>query len=176
MARGLLAAVPRRVAHVSAVAACAGSLSGLVKGHRRGVLVSAAWLHDVGYAAEARDTGFHALDGARFLRRRGVDVSVVNLVAHHSCALLEAEERGLEQVLTSEFPLDASLPHDLLCYCDMTTGPEGQRMDVTDRLQEIRERYGPGDVVTRFITRAEPRIVETVRGVEARLDVKAQSR
>lgn len=33
------------------------------------VLVAAAWLRDIGYAPEVVDTGFHPLDGARWLRR-----------------------------------------------------------------------------------------------------------
>jgi HD superfamily phosphodiesterase len=30
-------------------------------------VVTAAWLHDIGLAPDLRDTGFHPLDGARFL-------------------------------------------------------------------------------------------------------------
>jgi hypothetical protein len=139
------------------------------------LLVSAAWLHDVGYGPGLVSTGFHALDGARFLRLQGVDERVVNLVAHHSHSLLEAREHGLDGHLLAEFPFDHALPHDALCYCDMTTGPDGQRMAVHERLAEIRERYGPGDVVARFIASAEPGIVATVRRVEERL-AAAQSR
>ena len=54
-------------------------------------LVTAAWLHDIGYAPELAETGFHPLDGARYLRRVGVDGQVVSLVAYHSCAQIEAE-------------------------------------------------------------------------------------
>jgi HD superfamily phosphodiesterase len=49
-------------------------------------LVAAAWLHDIGYAPDLVETGFHPLDGARYLRRAGVDGPVVGLVAYHSCA------------------------------------------------------------------------------------------
>ena len=88
-------------------------------------MTAAAWLHHIGYASPLRDTEFHQIDGARYLRRREVDERVVNLVAHHSCARVEAELRGLTSVLASEFPLDPSLPHDELCFCDLTTGPTG---------------------------------------------------
>jgi putative nucleotidyltransferase with HDIG domain len=140
------------------------------------LVVSSAWLHDIGYAATTAATGFHPLDGARFLRDQGIDERVVNLVAHHSHAVIEAEDRGADRELLAEFPLDASLPHDALCFCDMTTGPDGQHMVVRERLAEIRERYGPHDLVTRFITKAEPSIVETVERVERRLAAAAQSR
>ena len=52
-------------------------------------LVAAAWLHDIGYAPDLVQTGFHPLDGARYLRRTGVDGQVVSLVAYHSCAQIE---------------------------------------------------------------------------------------
>jgi hypothetical protein len=51
----------------------------------------------------------------------------------------------------------------------MTTGPDGQDFDVIDRLNEIRARYGPEDVVTRFVNRAERDIIGAVRRTEARL-------
>ena len=74
-------------------------------------------------------SGFPPLGGARFLREEGVDPRVVNLVAHHSHAVIEARERGLEDVLLDEFPLDASLPHAALCFCDMTPKSQaGERL------------------------------------------------
>ena len=44
-------------------------------------LVSAAWLHDIGYAPDVVETGFHPLDGARYLAGLGAPERVVNLVA-----------------------------------------------------------------------------------------------
>lgn len=175
MAQLFLAPLPRRLSHVGAVAESAASVSAAL-GLDTAVVVSAAWLHDIGYAPDLVDTGFHSLDGARYLRDRGVESKVVNLVAHHSCAAIEAKERGLDGYLVAEFPLDGSLPHDALCFCDMTTGPDGQSVDVGVRLAEIRARYGPDDVVTRFISRAEPEIFATVQAVEKRLEAVAQSR
>ncbi|HEX5541909.1 MAG TPA: hypothetical protein VFX60_10175 [Micromonospora sp.] len=58
---------------------------------------------------------------------------------------------------------------DVLWFADMTTGPDGKDLDVLDRLAEIRQRYGPGHIVTRFWARAEPSIVEAVRRVEVHL-------
>jgi hypothetical protein len=39
---------------------------------------------------------------------------------------------------------------------DMTPGPQGQKVTVEDRLDEICPRYGPGDVITHSIGRARP--------------------
>ncbi|GAA2721520.1 FtsK/SpoIIIE domain-containing protein [Cellulomonas aerilata] len=47
-------------------------------------LAAAAWLHDVGYGDDIVATGFHPLDGARFLRRIGSGDPVTSLVAYHS--------------------------------------------------------------------------------------------
>ncbi|MFJ8954977.1 HD domain-containing protein [Streptomyces sp. NPDC102381] len=167
LARGLLReALPRRWAHSQGVAARAAQLAQVV-GAEAKVLEQAAVLHDVGYAPELVVTGFHPLDGARFLRRRGdVGERVVRLVANHSFALLEAEERGLQAELEAEFPLlDEQLLVDALVFCDMTTTPYGEVTNAEARIEEIRGRYGDDSVVGRFIRRAAPRIQESVRRV-----------
>jgi hypothetical protein len=124
-----------------------------------GDVVAAAWLHDIGYASALVDTGFHPIDGARHLRRIGFgDRRLWTLVAHHTCAVIEAEERGLSDVLTGEFPVDGADPLALsaLTYCDVTTGPDGVPVDVEKRIREIFIRYGPDHVVHWSISRAAP--------------------
>ena len=169
LAESLLAeACPGRWQHVIGVAAWAKEVSSQLDGVS-GVLIEAAWLHDIGYAPQLALTGFHPLDGARFLGSEGFDDRVARLVAHHSYARVEADLRGLGKTLDEEFPREESRTADALCYCDMTTDPNGDRVDVSNRLAEIRARYGPGDVVTQFVVRAEPEIVATVRRVEGLL-------
>ena len=129
-------------------------------------LVAAAWLHDIGYAPDLVETGFHPLDGARFLRRTGLDGPVVSLVAYHSCAEIEADVRGLARKLASEFTTADSSLTDALLYCDMTTGPDGDYVRPADRLVEIRGRYGPDHEVTRFVERAAPQILSTAGRIE----------
>jgi hypothetical protein len=173
--RYLADALPRRWIHVQAVGTKAVQVGGaLLHDHDASVLVAAAWLHDLGYAPDLVVTGLHPLDGARRLKAIGFDERVAALVAHHSCAHLEASERGLAEALDAEFPREEGVVPDALWYCDMTTGPDGQDFEVTVRLGEIRARYGPGDVVTRFIIRAEPEIVAAVRRTEERLKAAAQ--
>lgn len=142
-----------------------------VLGAEAGLLRAAATLHDVGYAPRLAKTGFHPLDGARFLRdEHRVDERLVRLVANHSFALLEAEERGLREELATEFPLlDEPLLVDALVYCDMTTTPDGDRTTAQDRVAEIVSRYGDDSVVGRFIRRAAPEIFASVERVEAAL-------
>ncbi|SDT63399.1 HD domain-containing protein [Jiangella sp. DSM 45060] len=144
---------PKRWRHVVAVAERAESLTASLED--RQALVCAAWLHDIGYATAVSDTGFHPLDGARHLRRIGFDPRVTALVAHHSCAEIEAELRGLGAELRNEFPRERTIVADALCTCDFTTGPDGEPLSVAERLDEIRTRYGTGHVVTRFSEIAE---------------------
>src|SRR6266851_3761372 len=95
--------LPRRWAHVQGVAARARGLAPVL-GADADLLEAAAWLHDVGYAPGLTATGLHALDGARYLRdAQHADALLCRLVAHHSCAIVEAEERGLADVLSLEF-------------------------------------------------------------------------
>jgi putative nucleotidyltransferase with HDIG domain len=161
--------LPRRWNHVQAVAAKATHVALVLDDSDRDSLVAAAWLHDIGYATELSLTGFHPLDGARWLRGHGFVPRVTTLVANHTAALIEADERGLGAELATEFPNEDSPTTDALLYCDMTTGPDGQDFEVVDRLNEIRTRYGPGDVVTRFINRASPTIVAAAARTRARL-------
>jgi HD superfamily phosphodiesterase len=161
--------LPRRWSHVQGVAAQARFLAPIL-GDDADLLEAAAWLHDIGYSPGLAATGFHPLDGARYLRDvQHADPALCNLVAHHSCAIIEAEERGLAGALSSEFPpVDLKLG-DALAYCDMTTTPTGDAVSVEDRLSEIVERYGPDDVVTRFIRKAELDLLSSVARTGHRL-------
>jgi hypothetical protein len=169
LARTLLAdSLPRRWAHVQGVAARARTLKPSL-GPDADLLVAAAWLHDIGYLPELAATGLHGLDGARYLR----DVQLAGpllcrLVAHHSCAVIEAEERGLAHVLTREFTPPPRPLADALTFCDMTTSPDGEHVQVHNRLAEIHDRYGSGHLVGRSIRRATPLILEAVGQVNAR--------
>ncbi len=161
----LLATVlPRRWRHVRSVARRARWVAKQLA--LSDELVAAAWLHDIGYAPELVETGFHPLDGARYLSRSGCDGQVVSLVAYHSCAQIEADVRGLGAELASEFAPADSLLADALLYCDMTTGPDGDYVRPADRLVEIRGRYGPDHEVTQFVERAASEILTTVGRVE----------
>jgi len=106
---------------------------------------------------------------ARFLRRIGASDRITGLVAYHTAALTEAEERGLDAVLAEEFRFEDSATADALWYCDLTTGPDGQPLTVERRLLEIQQRYGPGHIVTRFADRARSSLLAASRRTEARL-------
>ncbi|WP_344441301.1 HD domain-containing protein [Kitasatospora nipponensis] len=166
----LATSLPRRWAHSQGVARQAQRLAPVL-GPDAALLIAAAVLHDVGYTPRLAVTGFHPLDGARFLRdEHGADERLVRLVANHSVALLEAEERGLREILEREFPLlDDQLLVDALIFCDMTTTPDGTLTSARDRVSEIVARYGASTLVGRFIQRAGPEIEAAVARTEHRL-------
>lgn len=165
----LEAKLPRRLQHVRATGRRASVLGHMTTDERQ-LLAVVGTLHDIGYAPDLVDTRFHPIDGARFLRADGWDETIVNLVAHHSCAVVEAERRGLLAELNGEFPRNDALPHDEVCFCDMTTGPAGELMTVEERLADIRQRYGPGSIVGDAIDQAEAELVATVHRVQARIE------
>ncbi|GAA4906462.1 hypothetical protein EV188_103496 [Actinomycetospora succinea] len=107
-------------------------------------------MHDIGYAPDLAVIGFHPLDGARYLNEEGAPRRVVDLVAFHSSAWVEAQEFGVADEL-AEFHDERTLTRDLLWYCDMTTGPDGTDFEFEDRMTEVRERYGPDHYVTRAL-------------------------
>ncbi|MBB4934606.1 putative nucleotidyltransferase with HDIG domain [Lipingzhangella halophila] len=161
--------LPRRWAHTQGVAEQAESLRDVLN-EDADLVTASAWLHDIGYAPKLAETGFHPLDGARYLRSvEQADEHLCSLVAHHSGAVVEADERGLLGELTGEFVLPRVDLLDALTYCDMTTGPDGSHMPAERRLSEILERYSPDDLVHRAITRSKPDLVGAVRSVEARI-------
>jgi predicted hydrolase (HD superfamily) len=104
-------------------------------------LVAAAWLHDVGYGSRLRESGFHPLDGAEYLRREGWPEAVCVLVAHHSGSRFVARVRGLEDRLR-EFEFAEDPLSDALTVADNTAGPNGTVMTVDERLRDKLERHG----------------------------------
>jgi HD domain len=140
-----------RWSHVQQVGEQARRIAHVVPPTDRDLLMAAAYLHDVGYAPELAETGFHPLDGARWIRDHGPGGRLAHLVAHHSCAVYEAQVRGLREILLSEFEPEESATYDALVFCDLTTGPRGESLSFDERISDIYERYGPDHEVTRAL-------------------------
>ncbi|MFI7316002.1 HD domain-containing protein [Streptomyces venezuelae] len=168
LAESLLPPLGNRWLHTQAVAQRAREAAPVVHESERDLLVAAAWLHDLGYAPELRETGFHPLDGARHLESLGAPDRLVRLVAHHSGAVYEAEQRGLSAEL-AVYDREDSAVLDALIYADMTTGPAGQSFDFEQRIEEILVRYEPGSEVHTAISKARPYLGAAVERTLARL-------
>ncbi len=96
------------------------------------------------------------------------DAMLCQLVAHHSHAIVEAEERGLADVLALEFKPAPYVLSSVLTCCDMTTSPDGELVPADRRLAEIHHHYGPGHSVSRSIQRTTPMILRAVDQVHCR--------
>lgn len=177
IARELLGdALPRRWAHTQGVGAAARAIAPAF-GADAGLLIASAWLHDIGYAPALADsgTGYHPLDGARYLRdvvRARAELS--QMVAHHSFAVAGAAELGLAEVLAEEFPAPPDDLADALTCCDMTTGPDGQRVEAAERLAEICARYGQDHPASRTMTKLAPEIASAVERTRTRVSPPVQ--
>ena len=162
-----------RLAHTEAVAGRAETLAAAVHADEVDILVSAAWLHDIGYAVNVRRTGFHPLDGARHLWSTGWPSVICELVAHHSGARFVAAARRLGDDL-AQFRFVENRLSDALTVADQTTGPNGKPMTVDERLADMLERHGPDSPNARAHTEREPyiraaadRVAERLSGVGA---------
>lgn len=142
LVRTLLPPAEERWQHSAGVAEQARFLAETVAPADRELLVAAAWLHDIGYAPALHETGFHPLDGARYLDRLGWPKRLTSLVAHHSGSRFVAEVRGLGPALAG-FRRELSPVSDALTYADQTIGPSGRPYTVEQRMAEMLRRHGP---------------------------------
>jgi hypothetical protein len=162
-----LAPVGSRWAHACGVAIRAREIAAAVDAEDRRVLIAVAYLHDIGYAPELVVHDFHPLDGALWLQRER-HRRLAGLVAHHTGARFEAKAHGLSEALAA-FQDERSAVSDALGYCDLTTGPTGQRVTVVERLEEIERRYGSASLVARALEDASEALFAMVRRTETRL-------
>ena len=167
VATGLLRGVDTRLAHSSAVARQARLVVAVLDAPWAAALLNAAWLHDVGYAPSLALTGFHPLDGARWLRSEGWAAEVCSLVAWHTRAGTEAGLRNLASAQAAEFPAPPALAQAALAWSDLTSSPSGECCEATDRLAEILSRYPPGSVVHRATSANLPSLLADVALIEA---------
>lgn len=136
-------------------------------------LVSAAWLHDIGYADDLARSGFHHLDGAGYLWDCG-EHRLAGLVAYHSAGREEAELRGLAGRLAA-FDDEGSSASRVLTYCDLTTKSDGGAVTLDQRFADVQARYGGEHLVTRSLWTARPRLRSLVAEVETALALAGTS-
>jgi len=166
IARDLVGSIEPRWSHVQAVGRRAEDLVAAQGLDER--LAVAAWLHDIGYGAAINDRGFHPVDGAVYLQGQGAPDEIVALVAWHTGAAWEADERGLRsdlEVLPAPSPPDL----DALTLIDLATSPTGEPIVDVDRLAEILTRYEESDPVHRAVTRSQGPLLESSRRAKVRL-------
>lgn len=156
LAESLLADREPRWSHVTTVGRSAEALAASAGLPDR--VVIAAWLHDIGYASTVCRSGFHPLDGAAYLRDLGCDPLLVGLVAFHTGATCEADQRGLREELNAlPQPVDDEL--DMLTMIDLATDPHGHPIRDRDRIAEILSRYPDGHPVHQAVSASRPSLL-----------------
>jgi predicted hydrolase (HD superfamily) len=161
-----LSGLGRRWDHVRAVGRLADTLA--AAGTISSDVAAAAWLHDLGYAEELSTTGFHPLDGAAFLANEGAPAEVVGLVAHHTGADFEAEERGLRAELAT-MPAAGPDELDVLTLLDLVIAPDGAVTDPETRIAEILSRYPVSSPVHRAVSRSRAALLASAERAREKL-------
>jgi hypothetical protein len=182
-----------RWVHTRAVAARAGQAAGVLPIAHRPLLLAAAWLHDIGYSPLLKEamtatavgvSGFHPLDGARYLTVHGWPRPLAALVAHHSGAIHVAAALDAlsaphtpaassavgvtEQVAAYTVPVALHPVADALTWADQTTGPTGQAWTLAQRLDDMLTRHGPDSPNARAHSRRALELAAAVQRTEAR--------
>lgn len=170
VATELLAGVGTRVAHSRAVAHQASVVLPVLDAPWSSALLDAAWLHDVGYAPPVVSTGFHPLDGARWLSTHGWQTEVCRLVAWHTRAGTEATLRHLAAELAAEFPPPPDTAQAALAWADLTSSPAGECCLAMHRVADILRRYPPESVVHKATSANLPDLLMDVLLIETKLD------
>ena len=169
LASEYLSSLGRRWAHVRAVGELADALVE-AGGRVSPELAAAAWLHDLGYAEELSTTGLHALDGAAFLAMEGAPAEVVGLVARHTGAAFEAEERGLLSELAA-MPVADPNELDILTLMDLVIAPDGAFTEPEARIAEILSRYRDSSPVHRAVSRSRHELLASAERARKRLEL-----
>lgn len=173
LSRQLLAPLGNRWQHVQGVVRRAQAVAALFNQENGDNLISAAYLHDIGYAPSLVVTGFHPLDGARYLRSLGYE-RLALLVAYHSESQFEAALRGYATELAA-FSRERSAVADALTYCDQLTNSVGEAVSLRERHADIRARYAADSVVARSCRQALPYLALAVGRTKRRLALRGIS-
>jgi HD domain len=172
IATQLLDDVGTRLPHSHRVAQQASKVSDFLDDRWSLAIIDAAWLHDIGHSPTVSSSGFHPLDGARWLCAEGFSEETCSLVAWHTGAIYEARERGLEDELRAAFAIPPPSALDALTWADLTSSPSGDLVSPEARLDEIVDRYEPGSAVRLAIAAGLKDLLESTERIEQLLGAR----
>ncbi|MDD2709647.1 MAG: hypothetical protein PHV34_16800 [Verrucomicrobiae bacterium] len=159
---------PVRVAHLEGVVRRLKDVpeSLLIRHGFAGVeCAAAAWCHDIGYAAAAHWTGWHPVDGHRWLDSMGAPAVVLDAVLYHGGAFSQAKLRPDAGRLVPYFeahPCRFPAMVELITACDVTTRHDGGPCTLAERLEGLVVRYGADDLRVRHFCLERPFYQEAV--------------
>ena len=152
-----------RVAHILGVAALGRELAARIGASPQVAadIGQVTLAHDIGYAEALRRTGFHPLDGAIFLAHRRAPEEIIHAVLHHSGAREGAKELPVIAEYYARLPgYQPAFLSDAITWCDVQTGPDGRRMTIAERVQDVVDRYGPDSPTSHAMLRSQPEFEE----------------
>jgi hypothetical protein len=82
---------------------------------------------------------------------------------------VEAARRGVGAELAREFPDVIEPERDALWAADSTTGPDGQRVTLAQRVSEVEARYGKDHMVAQSMTVIRPDLAAAIARTRARI-------
>ena len=121
------------------------------------------------YAPQLRETGFHPLDGAGYLRSIGWSQAICNLVAHHSEGRFVASVQDLDKQL-ARYRFSEDAVSDALTVADQTTGLFGEPVTVEQRMSNMLRRHGPDSANALAHPDREPHLRAAAARVTERLE------
>jgi len=160
-----LANNPKRVAHVLEISRRVRETAeklGL-RGAQLELAECAALLHDIGYWEPIAKTGFHPIDGARFLEEHQ-EPELAAYIIGHSCSPEEGELSGFPGIRQ-----DPSLIAKLITYWDVQVKQGGEVVSYSERFADIISRYGEACIVGKANVLAKPRIEQLIREIDDQL-------
>lgn len=123
----------------------------------------AALLHDIGYWKPIAITGFHPIDGARFLEQQG-EHNLASLIVGHSCSVEEGELLGF-----TEIKFSSDIIAKLITYWDVQVKQGGEVVSYKERFTDIISRYGADSIVGKANIKAKPRIEKIIKEIDEML-------
>lgn len=124
------------------------------------ILLASAYLHDIGYLNTLNKFNFHAYDGYVYLLNKGFDISVCNLVLHHTYSELldvitsDTKKEVLDCYRSNKLvnlSSEEMYLFKLLSLADMTSDGKGNKVTIAERIEDIRFRYGKDSIVYNHI-------------------------
>lgn len=149
---------PRRWRHVDGATRLAEEVAPAL-GEDGDLLVAAVAAAGAGWAPQYAETGFASLDGARLVERLGGPPRLSALVAHYIASAFEADLRGLGEPYVA-YEDEQTAVRDALWYCDLSVGPDGDRIEPEARLAEVAVRYGDDPIVGQWLEHCGPQLIQ----------------
>lgn len=137
----------------------------------KSMLITACYLHDIGYSPKLSQYGFHPLDGAIFAAQQQFPKPIVAAVLFHTGAIESAKEEKDPNILAiyqQHQPLldeQDQLFIKLVTYCDLQTSPTGERITLQERIDEICDRYGHEHQVSQLMIKNQNYYEKTIQEV-----------